>query len=121
MPMAPTKLVSRCRLLKLSRKPSCGNSSMPGLKMPLSGMVENTTIIHSGNSQISASGVRKRCSKTLRPSLACERELISAALSFRLSGQPELRQRDGNGEARHGVCDRRRIAEIERAEALPVE
>ena len=75
--MAPTKLVSRCRLLKLSTKLPCGKSSMPGLKMPLSGIVENTTIIHSGNSQISASGVRKRCSAMLRLRRAEESELIA--------------------------------------------
>ncbi len=39
---------------------------MSGLKMPLSGIVEKTTIIHSGNSQISASGVSAACSAILR-------------------------------------------------------
>ncbi len=36
---------------------SDGVSTMPGLKMPFSGMVEKTNIIQSGNSQIRASGM----------------------------------------------------------------
>ena len=37
-------------------------TSIAGLKMPLSGMVEKTTIIQSGNSQTSASGTSTACS-----------------------------------------------------------
>ncbi len=39
---------------------------MFGEKIPWSGMVANTAIIHSGNSQINASGTRIRCSATVR-------------------------------------------------------
>ena len=48
---------------------------MPGLKMPLSSMVEKTNITQSGKSQINASGVSAACSATLR--------LVSAAIKDR--------------------------------------
>ena len=83
---------------------------MPGLKMPLSGMVENTTIIHSGNSQTSASGARTACSAMLRQRLAgatCDPHAGS------LPSQSWM-QRDDDRQRRDGVGDRRGVAEIER-------
>ena len=48
--------VSACRCRKFVENWSDGTSSIAGLKMPLSGMVENTHIIQIGNSQTTASG-----------------------------------------------------------------
>ena len=66
--MAPDEIGVALQIVDSCRR-SCrdGKSSMPGLKMPLSGMVEKTTIIHSGNSQISASGVSDRVQRDAAP------------------------------------------------------
>lgn len=75
--IAPMKSVSACRFLKFSTKFVDGQSTMSGLKMPLSGMVEKTNIIQSGNSQIIASGASAACNAIWRSRRDCDLDFIS--------------------------------------------
>ena len=65
-------------MAKFAQKFVEGMTSTAGLKMPLSGMVEKTTIIQSGNSQTSASGTSAACSATERQSRTADFDLMRA-------------------------------------------
>ncbi len=67
-----------CRSRKFTRNWSDGASSMSGLKIPLSGMVEKTTIIQIGKSQTSASGTITAWSASDRVSRVEDFDLTSA-------------------------------------------
>ena len=56
---------------------------MRGLKMPFSGMVENTTIIQIGNSQTIASGTITACRARERVSRVADLDLMSGPVPAR--------------------------------------